>query len=659
MERGNEMKLKWVVGCAVAVGLFWALPCFAEDEDETVYDLGTIVVKENPGIKDIAITNEVTEKQILEMGANNVAEALKFTPGIHFSYKNRGYQPIIMQGIGQDQILLLIDGLPVVPGGGELDLNSIPASIISRIEITKGASSVLYGANTLGGVINIVTKKSGKGFHGNVRAEVGENGYNHESGSVSYGGEKYSGLVLLDHTSRDSYELSDDYEPLEERYAAIEDGGKRQNSQFESTNFWTRVGCQCNENTEIYLNGFSFNVDREVPPNTETTNPFKRKVKDYQVFGSSMAAKTRVTDWMTLRGVLFAQKRSQTIEEYSDIALTELSQKLPDESKIFGVNFYDDMKLCSFNSLSLSAHIKSEHLEQDTEPVDASSYSQEAKAYTMSFGVEDTTYFGNNTLVAGVSFNQRKLYDVTATDGATGGGSWKGTIDPSIGISHDFSDGTHIYTSIAQKTTFPSIDSTWDDETAMVYDLDPERDVVTILGADRAFANGLSLGISGFHHDISDKIVRGDSVIPENAGTLRLYGAEAELSYIFNARLSAGIDYSYTCGSGSAVTETTYGDEVKRHLYGFQARYRIPLIESSLSTYARYTVDNYDDYGRSSFKPRGKRYTFDMDLSLSKRFDNNLEVIARVKNLFDKNIEYEAGQPLEGRTFRLSLGYYF
>ena len=103
--------------------MIMASPCFAEGD--AVYKLGTVVVEETSGVKDISVINTVTADEILAMGANNVAEALKFTPGVHFSYKNRGYQPVIMQGIGQDKILLLIDGLPVVPGGGELDLNSI------------------------------------------------------------------------------------------------------------------------------------------------------------------------------------------------------------------------------------------------------------------------------------------------------------------------------------------------------------------------------------------------------------------------------------------------------------------------------------------------------------------------------------------------------
>lgn len=641
----------------ILVSLIAVSPSFSEDE--TVYKLGTVVVEETSGVKDIAISNTVTAEEIQAMGANNVAEALKFTPGVHFSYKNRGYQPVIMQGIGQDQILLLIDGLPVVPGGGELDLNSIPASIISRIDLIKGASSVLYGPNTLGGVINIVTKQGAQGTHGNIRAELGEHGYNHESGGISHGGEKFSGIIQADHTGRDSYELSNEFEVKEPQFEAIEDGGERQNSEFESFNLLARMGYKFNEDTELFLNGFSFNVDREVPPNTETTNPFKRKVDDYQVLCASVAGKKNIDDWLTLRSVAFAQKRSQTIEEYNDIDLTDLKQKLPDESYIYGLDFFSDMKLANWNTLSFGAHVKSEDITEDTEPVGRVFTSKEAKAYTMSFALEDTLRLGSFTGVAGISYNKRKLYDVEASDGTTGGGNWKDSIDPMIGISYTFLDGTRVFSSLAQKTTYPAISSTWDTSSAKVYDLDPEKDVVFTLGANRTFFKKLDVSLAVFRHDITDKIALDPDDIPINAGDLKISGFETIVSYAFSNRLNAGIDYSLSSGKGSVVRPSEFGNKLRRQLYGFRANYRIPYVEAILSGFARYTIDNYDDYGRSSRLVREDRKTFDMDLSLSKRFSNNIEVTARVKNLFDNNIEYEAGQPLEGRTFRLGIAYYF
>ncbi|MGD9157641.1 MAG: TonB-dependent receptor [Desulfobacteraceae bacterium] len=647
--------MKYLILC-ILFGMLAVMPCLAE-EDESVYKLGTVVVEESSGVMDISTNNTITGEEILAMGANNVAEALQFTPGVHFSYKNRGYQPVIVQGIGQDQVLLLIDGLPVVPGGGELDLNSIPASIISKIEVIKGASSVLFGPNTMGGVINIITKKGTKGTHGSVRAEIGEHGYNHESGSISHGGEKFSGIVLIDHTGRDSYELSNDFTA---EVPEVEDGGLRQNSKFESTNIWARQAYKPDENTELYFNVFNFNVDREVPPNTITTRPFKRKVDDYKVIGMSLTGKKNVTDYLSLRGNAFLQKRSEVIKEYEDVELTTLTRNLPDESYIIGLDIFSDIALAEWNSLSVGVHLKTEELIDDTEPVGGTFTSKEANAYTVSYSVEDTMRFGSTSVVAGIAFNGRKLYDIKTSSGVKADGKWKDTIDPMIGISHTFSNGTRVYGSIARKTTYPSIGSTWDDTSATVYDLDPEKDTIFTMGADHTFFDKLNVNLAIFKHDIEDKIERDlDTMIPRNAGDLDISGFETIFTYSVNNRLKIGADYSLTVGDGTKVRATAYGDELERELYGLTLACLIPRIEAQLTSNLRYTVDNYDDYGRAGSTPREDRKTTAVDLSLTKTFSNNIQIIGRIKNLLDDNIEYEAGQPLEGRTFRLGVVYSF
>jgi len=56
--------------------------------------------------------------------------------------------------------LTLIDGVPYYETNyGSLDLNQISLDSVARIDVVKGTASALYGANALGGVINIITKK--------------------------------------------------------------------------------------------------------------------------------------------------------------------------------------------------------------------------------------------------------------------------------------------------------------------------------------------------------------------------------------------------------------------------------------------------------------------------------------------------------------------
>lgn len=66
----------------------------------------------------------------------------------------------MLQGLGSQRVLILLDGQPL-PGriAGEFDISRLPTSAIERVEIVKGAQSVLYGTDAMGGVINIITRE--------------------------------------------------------------------------------------------------------------------------------------------------------------------------------------------------------------------------------------------------------------------------------------------------------------------------------------------------------------------------------------------------------------------------------------------------------------------------------------------------------------------
>ncbi len=61
-----------------------------------------------------------------------------------------------------NRVLLLLDGFPVsIPNSGSSDWNAIPFETVQRIEIVRGPASSIYGHNSMGGVINIVTRSGG------------------------------------------------------------------------------------------------------------------------------------------------------------------------------------------------------------------------------------------------------------------------------------------------------------------------------------------------------------------------------------------------------------------------------------------------------------------------------------------------------------------
>lgn len=115
-------------------------------------------------IKDVAQDVSVITKKEIESGSyRSVSEVLRNVMGLKlFEYGNRGsLASVSLRGSTAEQVLILIDGKRLnKPGDGQFDLNaiSIPLENIERIEILRGSSSALYGADAMGGVINIITR---------------------------------------------------------------------------------------------------------------------------------------------------------------------------------------------------------------------------------------------------------------------------------------------------------------------------------------------------------------------------------------------------------------------------------------------------------------------------------------------------------------------
>lgn len=132
---------------------------------EDVMDLDEVVVtasRYEESIMDTPVSIEVIDQEeIEESNANNLADLLQDAGGVYIKNFSglTGKKDVIIRGARQDQILYLLDGQPLnSPQDGVIRLEDIPISIIKRIEISKSASSSIYGANAMGGVINIITK---------------------------------------------------------------------------------------------------------------------------------------------------------------------------------------------------------------------------------------------------------------------------------------------------------------------------------------------------------------------------------------------------------------------------------------------------------------------------------------------------------------------
>lgn len=89
-----------------------------------------------------------------------------------------GSATVSLRGIGSNRNLVLIDGRRATPanGGMAVDINTLPAIAIDRVEIISGGASSTYGADAVGGVVNFILKKNFEGIEFSGQYGISERG---------------------------------------------------------------------------------------------------------------------------------------------------------------------------------------------------------------------------------------------------------------------------------------------------------------------------------------------------------------------------------------------------------------------------------------------------------------------------------------------------
>ena len=114
-------------------------------------------------LKDVpVVTRLITADDIRKTDATNIQDLLtEELPGLEFTYAMSQETSLNMNGFGGKSVLFLVDGERLA---GEtmdnIDFNRLNLDNVGQIEVVKGASSALYGANAVGGVVNLITRES-------------------------------------------------------------------------------------------------------------------------------------------------------------------------------------------------------------------------------------------------------------------------------------------------------------------------------------------------------------------------------------------------------------------------------------------------------------------------------------------------------------------
>ena len=220
---------------------------FAEDNEEELKAIEitatrTSIEEENPASALTVITQEeIQQKQHMQ-----VKDILREQVGIGMVNVGPmgGTSTLFMRGAGSQSSLVMIDGVQVKSNTvGSFDFSNLQMDNIERIEILRGPQSHLWGADAVGGVINIVTKRGqGKPTH-SLAFEGGSFATFKETLSSS------GALGKFDYSTSASRTDSEGFSSFNEDRGATEDDG------YQNTTFSSRMGYNFLEDGRVELIG--------------------------------------------------------------------------------------------------------------------------------------------------------------------------------------------------------------------------------------------------------------------------------------------------------------------------------------------------------------------------------------------------------------------
>ena len=154
----------------------------------------------------------IDRNTIIASGFRTLPDLFKLVPGMYVSYY-KGSQPIVSYHGSFDQysraMQVMIDGRSVyMPPGSTVDWASLPLVVedIERIEVIRGPAAASYGANSVHGVISIITRDAGAQQGATLSIRRGNKGINDVSGQFGQRGENFDYRMTLAYTADNGYD---------------------------------------------------------------------------------------------------------------------------------------------------------------------------------------------------------------------------------------------------------------------------------------------------------------------------------------------------------------------------------------------------------------------------------------------------------------------
>lgn len=633
-----------------------------------VFKLEEIVVEDSrPEIESSSRLRVISEEELSQRGVRTLDEALELLPGISVRVGNGGAPRLDIRGYRSRHVTLLLDGVPLNSTyDGQLDPRLIPVEIIKRIKVSYGTSSSIYGSGALGGVINIITRRSeDKKDRLFLQTETGtriqQYGLMRASG---YEGD-FDYFLSLSNELRNGYELSDNFKPTNS-----EDGGRRENSDLRRTALMLKVGLNPDERWTYGVTLGQSKIEFGLPHSTidDNTDPFVRRIK-FERIDSSLTDLAQITAIYDAPGpweFKFWHYYNHNEEEYnsyddatyssmSDFTVKNTFHQIS-KTKITGQNLQAICSTSDHSSLILS--LKSERSDWDAYGRIRSIIVKDGNYGLRAFN--NSHYLKNQMIALEYNHSTRNNFDITIGSSL----NWQKRADRddqqgnefNLGISKEFGNKTTAHIAAARKIRFPAIQQLYD-----VSSGDPGLDLEKALsyeaGLTHNFNEKTSGGLTLFHSTVENYIEKIDpNPLYQNIQKYKFKGIELSAKHRCNRPLL--LKTALTLMDSEEVDSTVGRDELQfrpKTKFSFSTTYN---AKNGLEAYCEFLhIDGQHFYSRKA--PYLKASLNEINLTnirLSKPIrKDSLHIYLGIDNLFDRNYETSYGVPAPGRFCYLGM----
>ncbi|MRG46621.1 TonB-dependent receptor [Chitinophaga sp. SYP-B3965] len=603
----------------------------------------------------------IGQKTMTQLQRLNVASALNLLPGITLgNIGPRNESVVYLRGFDLRQVPVFIDGIPVyVPYDGYVDLARFTTYDLSKITVSKGNASVLYGPNTMGGAINLVSKQPTRKLE--VQGNLGwlSGGYD---GALNIGSrwKKFYVQAGVSKFQRDYFKLPND--------------SKRENSYNSDAKVNVKLAYTPNANSEYAIGYVNQHGEKGTPVyagkdtlNSQFKSPRFWKWPYWDKQSLYFLSNTKLDSSSYLKVRAFYDQFRNRLESYDDAKYTTQTKPYAFTS------FYDDYSvganaeygraLSSANSIKAALHYKKDiHRENNAgEPV------RKTSDNTYSAGLTDEHQFSEKwRATAGVSFNARESdgaeeYNSTTKVISQFPANKNNAVNVQASLSYQPTSSRFLEASFGRMTRFATIKDRYSYRLGTAIpnpDLKAEQATHYELKYNDVSIARLRIQAAVFYSRINDVIqmvnnVKFDTAASrwqsqmQNKGRAEFYGGEASFNYQITTGLNAGVNYSYITRKNLDNKALHFTDVPEHKLTGIIG-YAIKRLELNVD-------GSYNSFRYSTSYGTKAPGFFLLNGGGSFIINKYLKFSAGVNNIFDKEYMLVEGYPEQGRNFFTKL----